>query len=416
MAKKFEEIKEEEYPYELPEGWKWERLGDINKFKSKNLTPQDFPEETFELYSVPNFVYDYPEILKGKEIGSSKQIVDKEDVLLCKINPNINRVWTVSRYTNNRMIASGEWIVFRNSEINSHMIKWYFTSPYFRTLMMSNVSGVGGSLTRAKPKLVANYLLPIPPKETQQKIVDIIESLFAKLDIAQEKVEQVLAESENRRSAILHNAFSGKLTEKWREENNVSFDSWKECKFGDICKFIGGGTPRKDNDEYWNGNINWASIKDIKGKYLNSTTDFITEKGLNNSSANLCSIGELIIGTRINPGKPIISNIETAINQDLKIVKSKLNTEFLYYLFTVNNKKIESLSSGSTVLGIGLKILNNIEIDIPKEEEQKEIVRLLDKFLSVEDKVKSTCQNTLEAIATMRKSILAKAFRGELCS
>ena len=82
----------------------------------------------------------------------------------------------------------------------------------------------------------------------------------------------------------------------------------------------------------------------------------------------------------------------------------------------MNNKKIESLSSGSTVLGIGLKILNNIEIDIPKEEEQKEIVRLLDKFLSVEDKVKSTCQSTLEAIATMRKSILAKAFRGELVS
>ena len=82
----------------------------------------------------------------------------------------------------------------------------------------------------------------------------------------------------------------------------------------------------------------------------------------------------------------------------------------------MNNKKIESLSSGSTVLGIGLKILNNIEIDIPKEEEQKEIVRLLDKFLSVEDKVNSTCQSTLEAIATMRKSILAKAFRGELCS
>ena len=80
---------------------------------------------------------------------------------------------------------------------------------------------------------------------------------------------------------------------------------------------------------------------------------------MNNSSANLCSIGELIIGTRINPGKPIISNIETAINQDLKIVKSKLNTEFLYYLFTVNNKKIESLSSGSTVLGIGLKQSNH---------------------------------------------------------
>ena len=78
----------------------------------------------------------------------------------------------------------------------------------------------------------------IQPKETQQKIVDIIESLFAKLDIAQEKVEHVLAESENRRSAILHNAFSGKLTEKWREENNVSFDSWNEYKIKDIAKNI----------------------------------------------------------------------------------------------------------------------------------------------------------------------------------
>ena len=410
MAKKFEEIKEEEYPYELPEGWKWERLG---KCVNLSANKTELFLDSTKYVGLENIEKDTG-IIKyeiGAELKSIKNVFVEGQILYGKLRPYLNK-HGIAKF---KGVCSTDILVFSaNNDVSNKWVDYYFNMPSFISYAISNSTGI--NLPRVNSKSILSYVIPIPPKETQQKIVDIIESLFAKLDIAQEKVEQVLAESENRRSAILHNAFSGKLKEKWREENNVSFDSWKECKFGDICKFIGGGTPIKDNDEYWNGNINWASIKDIKGKYLNSTTDFITEKGLNNSSANLCSIGELIIGTRINPGKPIISNIETAINQDLKIVKSKLNTEFLYYLFTVNNKKIESLSSGSTVLGIGLKILNNIEIDIPKEEEQKEIVRLLDKFLSVEDKVKSTCQNTLEAIATMRKSILAKAFRGELCS
>ena len=417
MAKKLEEIKEEECPYELPEGWKWKYIADV----STVVTGSTPSKKEIDYYSdkggFPFFkpadldsgrkLYNSSEYLSDKGKNISK-IIPSGSTLVCCIGTIGKSAYMEVEGTTNQQINA----VIPN--INNLYMYYFSNTDIFINQLLEKASAITISIVN-KSKMESCYI-PIPPKETQQKIVDIIESLFAKLDIAQEKVEQVLAESENRRSAILHNAFSGKLTEKWREENNVSFDSWKECKFGDICKFIGGGTPRKDNDEYWNGNINWASIKDIKGKYLNSTTDFITEKGLNNSSANLCSIGELIIGTRINPGKPIISNIETAINQDLKIVKSKLNTEFLYYLFTVNNKKIESLSSGSTVLGIGLKILNNIEIDIPKEEEQKEIVRLLDKFLSAEDKVKSTCQSTLEAIATMRKSILAKAFRGELVS
>ena len=426
MAKKLEEIKEEECPYELPEGWKWERLENISEIISKGTTPKGgksvYLENGVNFLRVEN-INDYGRIEKKdiKYIKNDVHLNELKRSILCEgdvlitIAGTLGKVAIVSKedlpINTNQAVA---FVRLINDIVDGKFLLYYIkcNETQKRLLSRSKITAIP-NLTL---EIIRNLNVVLPPKETQQKIVDIIESLFAKLDIAQEKVEQVLAESENRRSAILHNAFSGKLTEKWREENNVSFDSWKECKFGDICKFIGGGTPRKDNDEYWSGNINWASIKDIKGKYLNSTTDFITEKGLNNSSANLCSIGELIIGTRINPGKPIISNIETAINQDLKIVKSKLNTEFLYYLFTVNNKKIESLSSGSTVLGIGLKILNNIEIDIPKEEEQKEIVRLLDKFLSVEDKVKSTCQSTLEAIATMRKSILAKAFRGELVS
>ena len=105
----------EEQPYEVPENWVWVRLGEINKYVSKSVNPINEPDKIFELYSVPSMADDYPEIIAGSDIGSSKQSVCKEDVLLCKINPRINRVWKVSQFTDNELIASSEWIIIRKS-------------------------------------------------------------------------------------------------------------------------------------------------------------------------------------------------------------------------------------------------------------------------------------------------------------
>lgn len=124
-------------------------------------------------------------------------------------------------------------------------------------------------------------------------------------------------------------------------------ENWVEIRLGKICSFKGGGTPSKKVPEYWNGTIPWASIKDLKGDYLKSTKDFITEKGLNESSSNLALENEIIIGTRINPGRPILTRITTAINQDLKIAKpkTKFDIKFLFYLFKNAERKILKVSS-----------------------------------------------------------------------
>ena len=121
----------------------------------------------------------YPEIIKGKDIGSSKQTVEVGDVLLCKINPRINRVWYVSGYTENELIASSEWIVIRNHGIESRYLMYCLRSQYFRQLLLSNVSGVGGSLMRAQPKFVKNYPIPIAPYYVQVQIADFIDKEFA---------------------------------------------------------------------------------------------------------------------------------------------------------------------------------------------------------------------------------------------
>lgn len=76
----------------IPKQWHEVSLGDINNYQSKSVQPKNFLDETFELWSVPNFPTDKPEILSGQEIGSSKQAVAPQDVLICKINPRINRV------------------------------------------------------------------------------------------------------------------------------------------------------------------------------------------------------------------------------------------------------------------------------------------------------------------------------------
>ncbi len=206
------EIPREEQPYALPEGWKWVRLGDINFYLSKNIAPYDFPNDKFELYSVPSSENNFPEILMGKEIGSIKHLVSAGDVLLCKINPRINRVWYVSKYTNHILLASSEWIIFRNPSIDYLFITWCMRSDYFREYILSNVSGVGGSLMRAKPKYVKNYPIPLPPLSSQQRIVEIIEPLFAKMEKSLEAARAALAKIAQLKKAILARAFRGELS------------------------------------------------------------------------------------------------------------------------------------------------------------------------------------------------------------
>lgn len=169
----------EQIPFEIPDNWVWVKIDEINKFKSKTVNPQNSPTDQFELYSVPTFETGEPEFPYGKDVASSKVEVEEGDVLLCKINPHLNRVWRVKRrMAQMKLLASSEWIVIRANEIIPEYLVLTMQSPYFRELMMSNVSGVGGSLMRAQPTYVKQYMIPIPPMQEQKRIVEKIQETF----------------------------------------------------------------------------------------------------------------------------------------------------------------------------------------------------------------------------------------------
>ena len=171
------------YGERLPNGWTCGLFGDLNQHRNKSEDPLASPNEEYELYSVPIYETGMPEFLHGKEIGSTKQIVDKGDVLLCKINPHLNRSWVVSHYRPElKCIASSEWLIFANEAVLPDFARLFFISPQFKELMLSNVSGVGGSLMRARASAVNNYPIWIPPINEQKRIVKAVYQLYDTVD------------------------------------------------------------------------------------------------------------------------------------------------------------------------------------------------------------------------------------------
>lgn len=418
LEEKMEEAAVTDVPYEVPVNWVWIKIGSIVDVVSGG-TPKSNVNEYYEngdvAWITPADLSGYNDIYisRGKrnisKLGlekSSAKLMPKDSVLMSSRAPIGYVAIAENEISTNQGFKS-----FLPSQV--YLPKYlYFYLKYSKDLIETFASGTTFlELSGAKAKIIP---FPIPSLKEQQRIIDRIESLFKKLDKAKELIEEARGGFEKRKSAILEKAFRGELTEKWRKDTKIYND--EEIKFEEIFSFIGGGTPSKAKKEYWNGEIDWASVKDIKNNYLYDTIDRITEEGVKNSSTNIAKKGEIILVTRISPGKVTIVQKDIAINQDLKIVRPKMNrieNKYTYYLFLYKEKELISKSQGTTVKGITINELNKIEISLPALEEQKEIVRILDKLLDEEYKIEDLTQLE-DQIELIKKSILAKAFRGEL--
>ena len=133
----------------LPAGWSSMTVSEL-MVETGTINPAQDPEREYELWSVPAFPTGMPEYVRGVEVGSNKQRVAPGDVLLCKINPRINRVWIVREKGEFEQIASTEWIVLRSPRLPPKFIMYQLREEGFRRRLCADVSGVGGSLTRAR--------------------------------------------------------------------------------------------------------------------------------------------------------------------------------------------------------------------------------------------------------------------------
>jgi len=184
-------------------------------------------------------------------------------------------------------------------------------------------------------------------------------------------------------------------------------EEWEVLKLDNcIEKIIGGGTPSRKNEMYWNGNIPWATVKDLKNAIIKDTEEAITEDGLKNSAANVIPAYTIIMSTRMAVGKAVFFTKNVAINQDLKAVfpNQFLNKYYLFHWFAFNATNIGELGSGSTVKGIRLEVLKNLDIAIPPLPEQTKIASILS---TVDDKLDSI-SNRIEVTRKLKQGLMQR--------
>lgn len=192
---------------------------------------------------------------------------------------------------------------------------------------------------------------------------------------------------------------------------------WARVKLGDVLlSVIGGGTPSRKNPAYFNGRIPWFTVKDMHSLRPNDAQEHISERAVKESATNIIPANTLIIATRIALGKAIKPTVACAINQDLKalITPTGISSDFLLYWIIANARRIQELGSGTTVSGIRLEVLNNLEIDLPPSSEQARIVEKIEEIFSDLDAGMAELTFAQKKFIQYRQSLLKSAVEGQL--
>ena len=426
-GKPLPEITEEEKPFEIPENWEWVRLGDIaqavNGDRGKNYPKREeyvasgiawinaghITDDGYLNADKMNYITQnkYDSLRSGK--------IQRNDLLFC-LRGSFGKVARIEPFCEGAIASSLAIIRLFNTALRAYLFI-YLKSPQAANELNKYANGTAQPNLAAKD--VLKYLIPLPPLAEQHRIADKVSALFAQLDAINKAYEEYRELQQAMKAKLLDLAMQGKLTDQRKEDGNArdllkeiqaekeklikekqikkekplpeiteeekTFDipeNWMWVRLGEmILNHIGGGTPDKSNEAYWNGDIPWMSVKDVHqdSMYADRTIDSITPAGLENSSSNLIEANRLIVVMRMAVGRAVINKLPVAINQDLRALFFRDNVTQEYILRIFKILKFET--SGMTVKGIKLWVLLNTPIPLPPLAEQKRIVAKLDELL-----------------------------------
>lgn len=416
-------VPEAEQPYKVPANWCWTYV----KYVSEVVTGGTPSKKHTEYYSgnfpffkpadldAERYVYDASEYLseEGKKVS---RIIPKYSTAVCCIGSIGKSGYLEVEGTTNQQINSAI------PKFNSLYLYYFIKSEYFIEQLWRKASATTISIVN-KSKM-EDCVFPLPPLTEQQRIVERIESLFAKLDEGKENLQNVLDGFETRKAAILHKAFTGELTANWRKQHGVSMDSWEEKRLGKVCKI----NPSKINTKNLSDDLEvsffpMVSLSEITGEIVGP--EIRTLGKVKNGFTNF-SEGDVVFA-KITPcmenGKSAI--IGKLINDigygttEFYVLRcgEELSNKYLHHI--VRSKKFRDEAKQNMTGAVGQqrvpkKYMEDYMLNLPTFSEQTEIVCIIDDLLAKEQQAKELAENALAKIDLIKKSILARAFRGEL--
>jgi type I restriction enzyme S subunit len=365
--------------------------------KRASLNPAKYPDEKFELYSIPAYDAGKPEVVKGLAIGSSKKCVEENDVLLSRIVPHIRRAWVVGKYDTFRKIGSGEWIIFKNKNVDSYYLRYFFLSDIFHPQLMQTVSGVGGSLLRARPEQIKKIKIPLPPLDTQKRIVALLEQAQALID----KRKEQLALMDELASSLFYEMFGDPVRNPM---------VWEVKSLEEIGKIQTGNTPPSKLQNMFNGNIPFITPGDLYGTWIKASRT-VTEAGALKSkivakgSTLVCCIGATI-------GKMGKASELSAFNQQINAITwgEEIIDDFGLEMMKLFKTEIAKSGASTTLPILKKSLFSKIIVPVPPIDLQNEYSICIRKI----EQQKVVMAASLKHLEDHFKALMQRAFKGEI--
>jgi len=403
---------------EHSEGWKLIKLESIAFIRKGTINPLDFPEEEFELYSIPAYhIKEKPEVKKGKEIKSSKVLVYPGDCLFGKLNPRVQKVWLVGPNNNKRQIATTEFFPIISKE-KPNGKRWFLPeflffilkSPNIQERIIHKVLGTTASRQRLSPNDILEEEIPCPPLEEQRRVVARIQEIMSRIEQAKKLREEALEDTEAIMQSALHQTFS-KVEEK----------GWEWKGLGEICNHVRYGLTAKSSrapegilfvritDIDLNGNLKLTEPHHVK----------IDEETYEKYSIRMGDI--LIARSGATAGKVYLCNVEQKAVFASYLIRFRLKEDivmprFVFYFLQspLYWMQLQISKVGGAQPNVNAQNLKCLRIPIPPLEQQVTIVAYLDNLREKFCTVKKYQEESQKEIEIMSQAVLRKAFSGKL--
>ena len=432
MAKKQDApalIPEAEQPYPIPENWRWKKWGNMGEFVAGSGFKKEY--QGFTNYSIPfykvgslkfsdssGYIDDNTNTINEIIRNYLKAyLIPSQSILFAKIGEAIR----VNRRSITRIpccIDNNLMAFIPQKCLMRYAYYWSYTINLYDYMNATIVPSIRKSDLQEIP-------FPLPPLAEQQRIVDCIESLFAKLDAARDKAQAVLDGYEQCRAAILHRAFTGELTAKWRAEHGVDLNSWKQIKLIDCLK-------ERPRNGYSPKPVNY--VTPYKSMTLSATTSGVflpqffkyIDETIPDDSYLWLAQGDILIQRANSIDKVGTSAIYTGkhhefIYPDLMMklrIQNNIDANFIaYYLKTSDSMdyfRKNAVGTAGNMPKINQKIVSDLPVVLPSVAEQTAIVKILNNLFFKEQWAKEAAEIILSRIDMMKKAILGRAFRGQL--
>ncbi len=321
-------------------------------------------------------------------------------------------------------IVSPAYIVLTNESDDNRFYYYFFISMYYNEIF--NRLGDNG----VRSSLNAQDLLSVPivniSSDTQHRIADFLDDKCGKIDRYIEKLQQIIDKLKEYKQAVITEAVTKGLDpDVPMKDSGIEWigmipEHWDVPEIKYLVRIASGGTPDRNHPEYWNGNIPWIKTGELQNDIITNAEEYITEEGLNNSSAQVFNINTILVamyGQGKTRGMTALLKTPASTNQacaGLTVTNSNVQIEYLWQCLIGAYDAIRSEAAGSGQPNLSATLIGNFHIALPPIEEQGLIVEYI-KDRTVE--IKSTihkAEKLLEKLTEYKKSLIYEAVTGKL--